>query len=78
METHRDKFPFKEIDSFILLFIGFYLIVRGVNLLLKQTSGETSIDIDVFGGSFKINSPSAGLIVCFLGFVLIVLQFVII
>jgi uncharacterized membrane protein len=63
-----------EFRRTIILIIGFYLIYQGTKLMLKQNKAETSIEINFVGGAFKIKSPNAGIILCFLGFILVAID----
>ncbi|HTD99560.1 MAG TPA: hypothetical protein VK668_09735 [Mucilaginibacter sp.] len=76
MQNRLNELLVNEIHKIIPELVGFFLIYKGIALMLKQTKSESIIEMNFVIGSFKITTPSAGLILCFLGFILIVLGLV--
>ena len=62
----------KEIRKTIMLIAGILFIVTGIFLIVNQVSASGSIDINSTFVSGKIQSGSAGLFLCFIGFLLCV------
>jgi len=73
----QNLFLLKCTNHIVVVIVAVYLFRAGIKLLKNQNETNSSMEVEFLAGHFKINSPNIGLILCFLGFVLIVLQFLI-
>lgn len=68
--------PIPDIQRILItlteLFVVVLLFIVGVKLASKPTEDKSYVKINILHGTFEINTASAGLILCFLGFILLI------
>jgi uncharacterized protein HemY len=68
--------PIPDIQRILItlteLFVVVLLFIVGVKLASKPSNDKSYVKVDLANSFFEINTASAGLILCFLGFILLI------